>query len=87
MLHNISPNVRIDYKGSVDGVTHGIDHSTDSVTGTCLKPNKDETVESLCKRVQNGDHCKIPTKCKKMVRPTDGCCPICGKPHSSCFKH
>ena len=47
--------------------------------GACLKPQMKETVESYCKRVQKGSHCKIPTKCKKVIKPTDGCCPICGK--------
>ena len=31
VLQNISPNVRIDYKGYVDGITHETNYLTDPV--------------------------------------------------------
>lgn len=52
------------------------------LTGACLESHVNETIESFCKRVRDGNHCKIPTDCKKVIKPTDGCCPICGKTHS-----
>lgn len=83
------PCNRSDCHGSVcgtDGVTypnkcvlHNISPNVRiDYKGTCLEPHVNETVELFCKRVQQGNHCKIPTDCKKVIKPTDGCCSICG---------
>ena len=79
VLYTISPNVRIDYKGKIVEILIPQHLLICTYIGTCLEPQMKETVESYCKRVQKGSHCKIPTKCKKVIKPTDGCCPICGK--------
>ena len=51
------------------------------MAGACLDSLVDETIDSLCERVKKRQHCKIPKGCKHMIKPTDGCCPVCGKPH------
>lgn len=54
-----------------------------SLTGACLDSLVDETVDLFCKRVQKTQHCKVPKGCKHKIKPTDGCCPVCGKPRTA----
>ena len=48
--------------------------------GRCGRPdNMDETENQRCMRVRMGDMCANLTRCSRMVRPLDACCPVCGE--------
>ena len=39
---------------------------------------RDETVRDFCARVCASNRCTMRQNCNTTVRPTDGCCPVCG---------
>ena len=46
--------------------------------GACMDP-RNETVRNFCARVRGNNRCMSRPNCNTTVRPTDGCCPVCGK--------
>lgn len=47
--------------------------------GRCGRPdNTEETENERCMRVRMGGMCANLTRCSRMVRPLDACCPVCG---------
>ena len=48
------------------------------IIGTCMDV-RDETVRDFCARVRSNNRCATRQNCNTTVRPTDGCCPVCGK--------
>ena len=39
----------------------------------------EENVRDFCARVRRRGRCANLQNCNARVRPTDGCCPVCGK--------
>ena len=47
--------------------------------GACVD-DSDETAGEICQRVISSGRCHFDTNnCPCLVRPTVGCCPVCGK--------
>ena len=56
-------NVRVDYRGPCEDV----------------ESDEDDTPATRCQMVRSRNMCSNITGCDRMVMPSDGCCPVCGK--------
>ena len=48
-------------------------------SGACMDAMNEENVRDFCARIRNSNRCANRQNCNSTVRPTDGCCPVCGK--------
>jgi reversion-inducing cysteine-rich kazal motif protein len=47
--------------------------------GACMGAETDELVNAMCTRLRGSGRCSNLTGCRYRIRPSDGCCPVCGK--------
>jgi len=49
-------------------------------SGDCQSIPDDVSVEEACSNIREKSKCQFTTEnCNRLVRPEEGCCPICGK--------
>lgn len=46
--------------------------------GECTETTTDGLLGARCKKVRANGKCMDVSDCKTVIRPRDGCCPICG---------
>ena len=47
--------------------------------GACMAPEQGVTVNNICQRLRNSGRCTDLSDCDSVIRPEDGCCPVCGR--------
>ena len=47
--------------------------------GECMETSPDTLERDRCQKARTNGKCQDISDCKIVIRPEDGCCPICGK--------